>query len=234
VILVWGQINPVPILIFLLHTLFQSHKPKALYIPTYYYWEGKTKRWLNMFFNPINNYFQQDFGYRSYLDGALPLSHQFYLPLQNLLSYSSADNDPEPALPLSKHRASGGTLDDIISDPLDRFLAGKKDSLLELTKGIMVQIYERTAIRDNNFSEIDQRVSRANSILDTLSIFYLGANMVVDKRKAIIEKELMAFEQERRFEAVSCWRDISRLKLQLGEIGQQIDNHMSRDRLMQG
>ena len=145
-----------------------------------------------MLFNTNNNYFQQGLAYRAYLDSSFPLSHQFYLPLQNLLSYSSDNSDPEPAHPLSKHDGGVGTLDNLIKDPLDRFLNSKKESLNDLAKGIIAQIYERTAIRDDNFYEIDQRVSRANSILDMLSIFYLGANMVVDKRKAIIEKELMA------------------------------------------
>ncbi len=186
-----------------------------------------------MIFNYVDPYQRNVLNNYAFLDSSLSLNPVspplgFYQPSQNSIDYlvGSPDQGSED---IGKHLSVSTS-----QDPLDRFLNSKKESLTGTANGIMEQIYERLTIRDSNFDEIDQRIRRANGILDTLSIFYLGANMVVDKRKAIIEKELIGFEQERRFEAVSCWRDISRLKLQMAEIGQQIDSHVSREQLIQG
>jgi hypothetical protein len=189
-----------------------------------------------MIFNYVDPYQPNILNRHSFLDPSLsvnPVSPPtgFYQASPSSIDYLVRSSNQTPELtdePQSLAAIAVG------QDPLDRFLNSKKESLTGMAKGILGQIYERLTIRDTNFYEIDQRISRANGILETLSIFYLGANMVVDKRKAILERELIAFEQERRFEAVSCWRDISRLKLQLGEIGQLLDNHTSRERLIEG
>ena len=186
-----------------------------------------------MIFNYVDTYQRNVINSSSFLDSPLsfnPVSPPlgFYQPSPSSIDYLVGSPNHK-ADDIGKHLSVSTS-----QDPLNRFLNSKKESLTETTKGIMEQIHERLTIRDSNFYEIDQRISRAHCILDTLSVFYLGANMVVDKRKAIIEKELIGFEQERRFEAVSCWRDISRLKLQIAEIGQQIDSHVSREQLIQG
>lgn len=135
--------------------------------------------------------------------------------------------DPEPG-----NQSSG--LDSIIkaNDPIDRFLDSKKEVLVNSAKRILEQIYERLALRDSNLYEIDQRISRANSVLEQLDVFELGALPVIDKRKVFFEKELITFEQEGRFEKVACWRDVSRLQGQLLELKQQIDSQSNRQKLI--
>ena len=189
-----------------------------------------------MMFNYIDPHQRNAFNGYSFLDSSLSLNPVsppvgFYQASQGSIDYLVGSVDPEP-----KHAGSKLNLPAIMADqdPLNRFLNSKKESLTTVAKSILEQMYERTAIRNQNFYEIEQRVSRAHSILDQLETIYLGVDPVTDKRKAILQQELIAFEQERRFEAVSCWRDISRLKLQLGEIGQLLDNHASRERLIEG
>jgi len=189
-----------------------------------------------MIFNYVDPYQRNVLNSHSFLDSSLSLNPVlpplgFYQASPSSIDYliRSSNQTPEPA---DKHLSLAAIA--VGQDPLDRFLNAKKESLTGTAKGIQEQIYERLAIRNSNFYEIDLRIRRADSILETLQIFYLGVSMVIDKRKAILERELIAFEQERRFEAVSCWRDVSRLKLQIAEIGQQIDNHVSREQLIQG
>ncbi len=189
-----------------------------------------------MIFNYGNPHQQNAFSSHYFLDASLsqtsispPLG--FYQPSQSSIDYLVGSVDSEQNQAGKKFNLSSVVVD---QDPLNRFLDAKKESLATVAKSILEQMYERTAIRNQNFYEIDQRVSRDHSILDQLETIYLGMDPVVDKRKAILHQELIAFEQERRFEAVSCWRDISRLKLQLGEIGQLLDNHTSRERLIEG
>ena len=191
---------------------------------------------IRMIFNYGTPYQQNAFSSHYFFDTPLsqnPVSppHGFYQPSQSSIDYLVGSIDPEQKQGANKPSLPAITVD---QDPLHRFLDSKKESLTGVARSILEQMYERTAIRNNNFYEIDERVSRAHSILDQLDIFDLGVDQVIDKRKAILQQELIAFEQERRFEAVSCWRDISRLKLQLGEIGQLLDNHASRERLIEG
>jgi hypothetical protein len=189
-----------------------------------------------MIFSYGNPYQQDAFSSHYFLDSQLaqsPVSPPlgFCHPSQSSIDYLVSSANLEPNQAGRKLNLPSIVID---QDPLNRFLDSKKESLTTVAKSILVQMYERTAIRNQNFYEIDQRVSRDHSILDQLETIYLGMDPVVDKRKAILQQELIAFEQERRFEAVSCWRDISRLKLQLGEIGQLLDNHASRERLIEG
>jgi hypothetical protein len=189
-----------------------------------------------MIFNHGNPYQQNTFSNHYFLDSSHsqnsfspPLG--FYQPSQSSIDYLVGSVGLEQNQARKKLNLPAIMED---HDPLNRFLDSKKESLTTVAKSILEQMYERTAIRDQNFYEIEQRVSRDHSILDQLETIYLGMDPVIDKRKAILHQELIAFEQERRFEAVSCWRDISRLKLQLGEIGQLLDNHASRERLIEG
>jgi len=189
-----------------------------------------------MIFNYVDPYQQKAFSGHYFLDSSLsqsPVSPPlgFYQASQSSIDYVVRSVDPEQNQAAKKFSLPAIAVD---QDPLNRFLDSKKESLTTVAKSILEQMYERTVIRNQNFYEIDQRVSRDHSILDQLEIIYLGMDPVIDKRKAILQQELIAFEQERRFEAVSCWRDISRLKLQLGEIGQLLDNHASRERLIEG
>jgi hypothetical protein len=184
---------------------------------------------VNLIFN--NPFYQALFPYSDINPNYIIQSNSSLLPYQ--ISQSSIDNclvDNDGTARDDKGLESLLKPD----DPLERLIGSKRESLTDSAKGLLEQIYERQAIRDKNFYEIDKRIGRANSIIETLDIFPLGSLPVVDKRKAIIEKELMGFEQERRFEEVACWRDISRLKTQLLEFKAQINSQANRERLLYG
>jgi len=153
-----------------------------------------------------------------------------------LLGYPYLHGIDDHYLPIASPKSASDNLglDSIVThgDPIDMFLDSKKEVLLNSSKGILEQIYERIAIRDSNLYEIDGRISRANSVLDQLDVFELGALPVIDKRKSFFEKELITFEQEKRFEQVASWRDVSRLQGQLLELKQQIDTHANRQKLI--
>ena len=185
-----------------------------------------------MIFNCLNPYVRTPFADRYYSDLSSAKTPSFSSFPGNPYGLSFQDDylleaDPEPS-----NKRSG--LDSIVkrSDPIDRFLDSKREVLLNSATSILEQIYERLTLRDNNLYEINQRISRADSILDQLDVFELGALPVIDKRKAIIEKELITFEQEGRFEKVACWRDVSRLQGQLLELKQQIDSQSNRQKLI--
>jgi hypothetical protein len=179
---------------------------------------------VNLIFNSFNPLNYEQLNSHPYLAQSSNYSFSLF-PYQASESYVNEGNLP----------IAGGLEEKLASkDPLDSFLGSKKESLTESAKAIVGQIYERLSIRDLNFYEIDWRISRANSVIDTLDVFELGALEVVDKRKANFQKEIIDFEQEKRFERVACWRDVSRLKTELMEIKQQLDIQSSREKLING
>jgi|GEM_PF-1771754 len=185
-----------------------------------------------MIFNYLNPYVQIPLADRYYSDLSLTKFTSISVSLGGPYGLNLQDDyllgsDPEPS-------RQSSDLDSIVkaNDHIDRFLDSKKEVLLNAANGILEQIYERLSIRDSNLYEIDQRIGRADSILDQLDVFELGALPVIDKRKAFIEKELITFEQEKRFEQVACWRDVSRLQGQLLELKQQIDSQSNRQKLI--
>ena len=184
-----------------------------------------------MIFNYINS-----FNPTGHEQLALDTAPQTFSTFSRLLGYPYLLGIDDHYLPVASPKSSSDNLglDSIVThgDPIDRFLDSKKEVLLNSSKGILEQIYDRLSIRDSNLYEIDGRICRANSVLDQLDVFELGALPVIDKRKSFFEKELITFEQEKRFEQVACWRDVSRLQGQLLELKQQIDTQSNRQKLI--
>jgi hypothetical protein len=202
-----------------------------LYTRADYHWIVKTFQVVTMIFNYVNPC--NSTGHEKL---ALEIAPQTFSTFSRLLGYPYLLGIDDHYLPVASPKLASGDLglDSIVThgDPIDRFLDSKKEVLLNSSKGILEQIYERLSIRDSNLCEIDGRICRANSVLDQLDVFELGALPVIDKRKSFFEKELITFEQEKRFEQVASWRDVSRLQGQLLELKQQIDSQANRQKLI--
>jgi hypothetical protein len=184
-----------------------------------------------MIFNYVNPY--NPTGHEQFSSEPAP---QAFSTFSRLLGHPYLLGIDDHYLPVTSPKSASDNLglDSIATrgDPIDMFLDSKKEVLLNSANGILEQIYERLSIRDSNLYEIDGRICRANSVLDQLDVFELGALPVIDKRKSFFEKELITFEQEKRFEQVACWRDVSRLQGQLLELKQQIDSQSNRQKLV--
>ncbi|MCX6833305.1 MAG: hypothetical protein NT028_14475 [candidate division Zixibacteria bacterium] len=213
------------------HLRVATAESQHLYTRADYYLIVKTTQVVTMIFNYVNPY--NPTGHEKL---ALDTASQAFSTCSRLLGYPYLLGIDDHYLPVAGPKSAGDDLglDSIVtgSDPIDRFLDSKREVLLNSSNGILEQIYERLSIRDSNLYEIDGRICRANSVLDQLDVFELGALPVIDKRKSFFEKELITFEQEKRFEQVACWRDVSRLQGQLLELKQQIDSQSNRQKLI--
>ena len=202
-----------------------------LYTRADYHWLVKTIQVVTMIFSYVSPY--DPTGHEKL---ALDTAPQTVSTCSGLFGYPYLLGIDDHYLPVASPRSASDNLglDSIVThgDPIDRFLDSKREVLLNSSKGILEQIYERLSIRDSNLYEIGGRICRANSVLDQLDVFELGALPVIDKRKSFFEKELITFEQEKRFEQVACWRDVSRLQGQLLELKQQIDSQANRQKLI--
>ena len=95
-------------------------------------------------------------------------------------------------------------------------------------------IYEREEIKSNNIRTIDYDSCRTKARLFEIGSWQTGADPQLDKTRGNIERELLGFEREKRFEEVACWRDMTRLKSELREVLREFDGEKRKEALLEG
>lgn len=118
------------------------------------------------------------------------------------------------------------------TDPLGEFFTGKRQFLAKSVEDILGSIYERETLRDGNLRHIDYESAQQKSRLFQIDDWRAGLNPNLDKTRSNIERELIGFEREKRFEQVACWRDIVRLKGDLREALHEFQKEKSKDALL--
>ncbi|MFC1735523.1 hypothetical protein ACFL1X_05360 [Candidatus Hydrogenedentota bacterium] len=117
-------------------------------------------------------------------------------------------------------------------DPLDEFFLGKKVFLAKSVEDIVGLIHERGYLKDENVRKIDYDMCKTKSMLFELGDWQMGADPQFDKTRVNIERELAMFEREKRMEDVNCWRDVCRLKSDLRELMQQVEQENRKQSLL--
>lgn len=117
---------------------------------------------------------------------------------------------------------------------MDRFLAGKREFLARSVEDILGMIYEREGLRDEHLRKIDYDSCKVSTRLLGIDYWRLGANKDLDKLRMNLEREIIAFEREKRMEEVNCWRDTSRLRTDLREVMREASQEWRRDSLLSG
>ena len=161
------------------------------------------------------------------------------LPYLSLLSQPS---DSYAGKPYSSCTAPLGHLeaitDDILprdnSDPLGPFFAAKRGFLAGSVADILSLIYEREQLKYDNLRKIDYDSAKQKTRLFEIDSWRTGANPQIDKTRAQIDRELLSFEREKRFEDVACWRDITRLRGELREAVREFSQEKRKESLLGG
>lgn len=124
-----------------------------------------------------------------------------------------------------------GILQEKQPDPLSDFFGAKKASLGNKVTGILSMIYEREEIAQEHSRKIDYESCAVKSKLFQVDDWVPGINRNVDKIRETTERELLGLEREKRMEQVACWRDVSRLRMELSETMQEWYREKQKDRL---
>ena len=119
-------------------------------------------------------------------------------------------------------------------DPIHYFLADKKAFLSKSVEDILGMIYEREYLRDTNCYRIDRDSCYISQKLYEIYYIPLGLNPNIDKLRSNLEREMIAFEREKRMESVACWRDITRLKSDLREVMREFSQENRKGYLLSG
>ena len=119
-------------------------------------------------------------------------------------------------------------------DPLESFFLGKKAFLAKSVEGILGLIYEREHMKYESIRKIDYESCQTKSKIFELESCPTGRNPNIDKLRTNIDRDLMAFEREKRMEEVACWRDTCRLKSELREVMGDVTQEKRRELLISG
>jgi len=119
-------------------------------------------------------------------------------------------------------------------DPLESFLQARQYNLSKSAEDLTKLIDQREKIKERNLYKISLGECNINSKLLNLENWYLGVNPVIDKRRAIFEKELLDFEKQKRMEETAAWKDILSLKGDLRQVVQDLYKEQSKQSLLHG
>jgi hypothetical protein len=167
-------------------------------------------------------------------DQAISVSYLTFLPelsdsyTQKTKTDESLSSSFLPSSPI------GALTEGAAHEPLGDFLTGKRKFLTKSVKDALGLIYERERLKDSNLHQIDYSSMQMKERLFEIEDWRAGTNSQIDKVRANIDRELLSFEREKRFEEVACWRDVTRLKSELREMLGDLDRETRRERLLGG
>jgi hypothetical protein len=118
------------------------------------------------------------------------------------------------------------------SNPLDRFLQFRQSTLNRSIKDTVGLIYQREDLKQRNLYQLLMTECDIDTKLANTEVWDFGVNPVIDKRRAILEKELLDIDKERRKEEVAAWKDTLTLKGDLRELLNQLYKEQSRKELL--
>jgi len=159
-------------------------------------------------------------------------------------SYSPSPWDSGSLLEMDdkSHAKNHGHLDAITEslfeekkfDPLSDFFSARKEFLARCIEDLTGLIYEREQIRYESFQKIDYDSCKAGTRVREVERWPPGTNATADKVRSNAERELFAFEREKRMEEVACWRDITRVKTELREIMREWSQEKQKESFLEG
>ena len=117
---------------------------------------------------------------------------------------------------------------------LNSFLTGRKAHTGKSVEDILGLIHERESLKYDNLHKIDYDSAQTKTRLFEIDSWRTGINPQIDKTRAQIDRELLAFEREKRFEQVACWRDTTRLKSELRDALQEFGQEKRKEAFLQG
>jgi len=120
------------------------------------------------------------------------------------------------------------------NDPLNNFFQAKRVNLARSVEDITGLIKQREKIKEQNLYKITLGECEIKSKLLNLENWYLGVDPVIDKRRAIFEKELLDFGKQKRIEESAAWKDILSLKNDLRGVIQDLYKEQTKQKLLYG
>ena len=125
--------------------------------------------------------------------------------------FSLNNSDPE------RDEAATGIARGHWTDPVQSALDDKVAFSERLVGDLIGMIQKREELRDGHITNIDGESCHAMGRVFGVEQWHPAMNRDADKVRANAEKEISGLEREKRMEEIACWRDTSRLRMELHE-----------------
>lgn len=119
--------------------------------------------------------------------------------------------DPGTALPIDAGRRAPSS-SYFGSDPLESFLAAKRQILARSARDVLDLIYDREDLHRDQMRRIDREESKVRTGLMEVEGRPVGTDPSFDRRRDTLEGHLLTLYRERRAQEVAAWRDKSGLR----------------------
>ena len=120
------------------------------------------------------------------------------------------------------------------SGPLESMLRVRREALEGTIDGILAMIVAREKMRDEHVARIDYESCEARTRVFEFDQWHPGMNREVGRVRMSQERELGALQRERRMAEVECWRDVSRLRLELQHVTEEWSRERRRESFVLG
>ena len=131
-------------------------------------------------------------------------------------------------------RAVDGAPEQARADPVESMFRAKREFLEDAVDGILCMIEGREQMRDEHVRRIDGESCEVKTKAYEVKHWQRGANWAMDRTRSSHEQEILALERERRMAEVECWRDVSRLRLELHRLSGDLQRERGREALLHG
>ena len=164
---------------------------------------------------------------------------KYQLPHRGITNYSQFEEstseqvDPND-IPVALNIPNSVTGNTSTQDPLARFLSGKRRFLNKTKEDIVTLIEEREKLRDRNIYQIDKDICEMHTRMLNLPRERYIVNPDTEKMYHTLQQQVMRSYGEQRSEAISCWRDVTRLKSDLRESLKELEQESRKQSLLSG
>ena len=106
----------------------------------------------------------------------------------------------------------------IWSDPIEGLFKEKRVFLERSLEDMFLMIRDRERMKDGHLVKIDKESCAAKTRIFEVDIWQPALNKQADRIRANAEKEMSGLEREKRMEEIACWRDVSRLRMEMHNV----------------
>jgi len=133
------------------------------------------------------------------------------------LSWTNEPEYPERRKPVVDEITSGAS-QSAWTDPVGELFKEKRMFQERLLEDIVWMIRDREQLKMDHLARIDKESCEAKTRTFQVDLWQPAMNRQADRIRANAEKEMSGLEREKRMEEIACWRDVSRLRMEMHNV----------------
>ncbi len=120
------------------------------------------------------------------------------------------------------------------ADPVEEMLKARRGFLEKSVEDILSMLEERQDMKEDHLTKIDKESCEAKTRMFEVDGWQPAMNKEADRIRANSEKEMSGLEREKRMEEIACWRDVSRMRMELHTVLQEWSGEKRKESFLLG